>query len=87
MVGEIKTKRKEVLEVEKVVCGKVAKYRVKYADGKEIYLCTRHFSNGDVQYLVTKKYVEREILENGEEKCQAEVRKESPPGEDARGGF
>lgn len=56
-------------------CGEVAKYRIEYGDGKVFYLCTRHFSNDDIQYLMTRKWVGINRLEDSEEKCQADVRK------------
>lgn len=54
-------------------CGKVAKNRVTYGDGKVIYLCTKHFSNNDIQHQVTRKLIKREYLEESTERCQAEV--------------
>ncbi len=54
-------------------CGRVAKNRVVLISGGVFFLCARHFSNQDIQRLVTRKWVRREYLENGDAECQAEV--------------
>ena len=66
--------------MEREQCGRVATYCVKVKDGKKVNLCTRHFSNDDIQYLITRKWIEYKRLENGEEKCEVEVERKAPPG-------
>lgn len=60
-------------------CGKVAKYRVEFLFGAKMCLCARHFSEPDIQYLLTIKRAVFERLENGDEKCQAEVERREGP--------
>lgn len=55
------------------LCGKKATYRVEMSEDLGYSLCTRHFSNKDVQYLITRKWVRYQRLEDGGEECQAEV--------------
>lgn len=62
-------------------CGKVATHRVVYGDGESILLCRVHYTNRDIQYMVTRKLVEQEYLENKDEKCQMIVKKREGPEE------
>jgi len=64
----------------KKLCGKVAKNRVEYGDGRVIWLCVRHFSKGDIQSLVSRKLVKRNYVEESGARCEAEVGREKGEG-------
>ena len=61
-------------------CGRVATNLVKYGEMIRVFMCIRNFANADIQYMITRKWLSYERLENGEEKCEVEVERKVPNG-------